>query len=78
MTDHLASQKKESPYELCIIGLTMDRALLYKRIEERIDAMMTGRTCSKRCKRFWTAGSQNQAISMQALGYKEIVSYLDA
>ncbi|MEC0228346.1 tRNA (adenosine(37)-N6)-dimethylallyltransferase MiaA [Paenibacillus alba] len=76
MSTHLASQKKESPYELCIIGLTMDRALLYKRIEERIDAMMQEGLLEE-VESLLAAGCPKQAISMQALGYKEIVSYLD-
>ncbi|OPH47193.1 tRNA (adenosine(37)-N6)-dimethylallyltransferase MiaA [Paenibacillus ferrarius] len=76
MSTHLASQKKESPYELCIIGLTMDRALLYKRIEERIDAMMQEGLLEE-VESLLAAGCPKQAISMQALGYKEIVSYLE-
>lgn len=76
LSAHLASQKKESPYELCIIGLTMDRALLYKRIEERIDAMMEEGLVDE-VQSLLAAGCPKQAISMQALGYKEIVSYLD-
>ncbi|WNR42297.1 tRNA (adenosine(37)-N6)-dimethylallyltransferase MiaA [Paenibacillus roseipurpureus] len=76
MTDHLAAQKKESPYELCIIGLTMDRALLYQRIEERIDAMMDEGLVEE-VQSILASGCPKQAISMQALGYKEIVSYLE-
>ncbi|MFD0699022.1 tRNA (adenosine(37)-N6)-dimethylallyltransferase MiaA [Paenibacillus sp. GCM10027628] len=73
---HLAAQKKESPYELCIIGLTMDRALLYKRIEERIDIMMDEGLIEE-VQSILASGCPKQAISMQALGYKEIVRYLD-
>ncbi len=40
LSEQQKGQKKESPYELCIIGLTMDRTVLYKRIEERIDQML--------------------------------------
>ncbi|WP_397340219.1 tRNA (adenosine(37)-N6)-dimethylallyltransferase MiaA [Paenibacillus qinlingensis] len=76
MTAHLASQKKESPYELCIIGLTMDRALLYQRIEERIDVMI-GEGLVEEVQALLSAGTPKSAISMQALGYKEIVSYLE-
>ncbi|CAN7575926.1 tRNA (adenosine(37)-N6)-dimethylallyltransferase MiaA [Paenibacillus sp. LjRoot153] len=76
MTAHLASQKKESPYELCIIGLTMDRALLYQRIEERIDAMIQEGLVEE-VQALLAAGTPKSAISMQALGYKEIVSYLE-
>ncbi|GFZ90218.1 tRNA dimethylallyltransferase [Paenibacillus marchantiophytorum] len=76
MSAHLAAQIKESPYELCIIGLTMDRALLYKRIEERIDAMMQEGLIEE-VQSLLAAGCPKQAISMQALGYKEIVGYLE-
>ncbi|MEW9698861.1 tRNA (adenosine(37)-N6)-dimethylallyltransferase MiaA [Paenibacillus sp. SI8] len=76
MSEHLAVQKKESPYELCIVGLTMDRALLYKRIEERIDAMMAEGLVEE-VQTILDAGCPKQAISMQALGYKEILSYLE-
>ncbi|TXK85352.1 tRNA (adenosine(37)-N6)-dimethylallyltransferase MiaA [Paenibacillus sp. N3.4] len=76
MSAHLAAQKKESPYELCIVGLTMDRALLYQRIEERIDAMMEEGLVEE-VRNLLAAGCPKQAISMQALGYKEIVSYLE-
>ncbi|MNG12969.1 tRNA dimethylallyltransferase [compost metagenome] len=76
MTTHLASQKKESPYELCIIGLTMDRALLYHRIEQRIDAMIQEGLVEE-VQSLLDAGTPTSAISMQALGYKEIVSYLE-
>ncbi|MBD0380442.1 tRNA (adenosine(37)-N6)-dimethylallyltransferase MiaA [Paenibacillus sedimenti] len=75
-SEHLAAQKKESPYELCIIGLTMDRALLYQRIEERIDAMMEEGLIEE-VKSVLDSGCPKNAISMQALGYKEIVRYLD-
>ena len=44
MSAQLEGQKKESPYDLCILGLSMDRARLYSRIEERIDAMIRGGT----------------------------------
>ncbi|MGG1514977.1 tRNA (adenosine(37)-N6)-dimethylallyltransferase MiaA [Paenibacillus oryzisoli] len=76
MTSHLAAQKKESPYELCIIGLTMDRALLYQRIEERIDAMMAEGLVEE-VQSILAAGCPKTAISMQALGYKEILAYLE-
>lgn len=76
MSEHLAGQKKESPYELCIIGLTMDRALLYKRIEERIDEMMNQGLVAE-VERILASGCPKDAISMQGLGYKEIVGYLE-
>jgi len=76
LSDQLKVQKKQSPYELCIVGLTMDRALLYKRIEERIDLMIE-QGLVEEVRRLREKGYGMQHISMQGLGYKEILSYLD-
>jgi tRNA dimethylallyltransferase len=76
LSEHLTDQKKESPFELCIIGLTMDRALLYQRIEERVDLMLAEGLVDE-VRRILDEGCPKDAISMHGLGYKEIVSYLD-
>ncbi|AFH62181.1 tRNA (adenosine(37)-N6)-dimethylallyltransferase MiaA [Paenibacillus caseinilyticus] len=70
-----AQGRKESPYELCIVGLTMDRALLYKRIEERIDIMMR-QGLLEEVRGLMERGYDEAVVSMQALGYKEIVGHL--
>lgn len=76
LSGHLADQTKEPLYDLCIIGLAMDRALLYQRIEERIDAMLDSGLVEE-VRSILAAGCPRDAISMNGLGYKEIVSYLD-
>ncbi|MFD0682486.1 MULTISPECIES: tRNA (adenosine(37)-N6)-dimethylallyltransferase MiaA [unclassified Paenibacillus] len=75
LSDRLKVQKKQSPYELCIIGLTMDRALLYKRIEERIDQMIDEGLVEE-VEGLLKQGYGKQYISMQGLGYKEMIAYL--
>ena len=74
-SDQLAAQKKESPYDLCIVGLTMDRQMLYKRIEDRIDEMMEEGLVQEVAS-LLDRGVGPGCISMQGLGYKEIASYL--
>ncbi|WP_160031947.1 tRNA (adenosine(37)-N6)-dimethylallyltransferase MiaA [Paenibacillus sp. An7] len=74
-SDQLAAQKKESPYDLCIVGLTMDRQMLYKRIEDRIDEMMEEGLVQE-VAALLDHGVGPGCISMQGLGYKEIASYL--
>lgn len=74
-TEQQAGHKKESPYELCIIGLTMDRAELYKRIEQRIDAMLQEGLVEE-VERLLKRELPPHAVPMQALGYKEIALYL--
>lgn len=68
-------QKKESPYELCIIGLTMDRKLLYERIEQRVDQMIEHGLADE-VRELLEQGYDDQLTSMQALGYKEIIPYI--
>ncbi|MFF2014961.1 tRNA (adenosine(37)-N6)-dimethylallyltransferase MiaA [Paenibacillus sp. NPDC058177] len=74
-SDSLAGQKKESPYDLCLVGLTMDRKILYKRIEDRIDAMLADGLISE-VQGLLDQGYDRSLVSMQGLGYKEIAAYL--
>jgi tRNA dimethylallyltransferase len=76
LSDRLRVQKKQSTYELCIIGLTMDRALLYKRIEERVDLMLEEGLLDE-VRHLLEHGYDKSYISMQGLGYKEIIDYLE-
>lgn len=72
----LAGQKKESPYDLCLIGLTMDRQILYKRIEDRIDQMLAEGLVAE-VQGLLEKGYGRSLVSMQGLGYKEIAAYLE-
>lgn len=74
-TEQQEGQKKESPYELCIIGLTMDRVKLYRRIEQRIDLMMEQGLVDE-VRQLLERDLPPQAVAMQGLGYKEIADYL--
>jgi len=76
MSEWLRGQKRESPYRLCLIGLTMDRAELYRRIGERVDAMVRAGLVDE-VRRLLDAGCTPDMTAMQALGYKEIVEYLE-
>lgn len=74
---HNKEQKeKESPYDYAFFVLTDERALLYDRIDKRVDIMvnkgLTDEVLSLR-----NEGLTRNHISMQGLGYKEILAYLD-
>lgn len=75
LSAQLAGQSKQSPYELCLIGLTMDRKKLYARIEERIDQMLDEGLVEE-VRRLLEQGCGRELVSMQGLGYKEIAAYL--
>lgn len=61
-------------YEVMIIGLTRERGDLYRRINERVDRMF-GDGLVEEVKNLATKGMG--LIAKQALGYKEIVGYLE-
>ncbi|MFE0556665.1 tRNA (adenosine(37)-N6)-dimethylallyltransferase MiaA [Paenibacillus sp. NPDC058910] len=75
LSTQLAPQTKQSPYDLCLVGLTMDRQMLYNRIEERIDLMLSQGLVDE-VAALMNKGFAPGLVSMQGLGYKEIVSYL--
>lgn len=69
-------RQKESPYAAVYFVLNEDRSRLYERINQRIDAMLEEGlveevTALKR------RGFTPDMVSMQGLGYKEILDYLD-
>lgn len=68
-------RSEESPYELLLIGLNMERDLLYERINIRVDLMMEEGLLQE-VEGLLNQGYDNQFRSMQALGYKELVSHL--
>ncbi len=76
LTEQLAGQTRESPYNLCLVGLTMDRDILYNRIEARIDQMMNEGLVDE-VRGLMARGLTRSHISMQGLGYKEIAAYLE-
>lgn len=77
ISDHNEAQrKKESPYRFAYFVLTMDRAALYQRIEKRIDIMLDQGLVDE-VKRLRAAGCHRGMVSMQGLGYKEILDYLE-
>lgn len=75
LSSQLEQQTKQSPYDLCLIGLTMDRQMLYNRIEQRIDEMLQLGLVEE-VDGLIRQGYTRDLISMQGLGYKEIVEHL--
>ena len=68
--------KKASPYNFAYFVLTDDRAHLYERIDRRVDLMMKKGLVDE-VKRLYDMGYHKDMVSMQGLGYKELLSYLD-
>jgi tRNA dimethylallyltransferase len=62
--------------EPILIGLNLPRDLLYRRIEERVDRMMAAGLIDE-VKGLLAKGLPKDLPSFQALGYKEVIDYLD-
>lgn len=74
---HNAKQKQnESPYALAYFVLNMPRELLYQRIDHRVDQMLEEGLLEE-VKALREEGCHRGMVSMQGLGYKEILAYLD-
>jgi tRNA dimethylallyltransferase len=71
-----AQHQKESPYQFAYFVLNDDRDRLYGRIERRVDLMLSQGLVDE-VQRLKDMGYHRGMVSMQGLGYKEILDYLD-
>ena len=69
-------RKKESPYNLAYFVLTMPREECYRRIDSRVDQMMEEGLLQE-VERLKEMGCHRGMVSMQGLGYKELLDYLE-
>lgn len=72
---HRAHGFEEKKYNAVIIGLTMDRKMLYKRIEERVDKMINSGLVDE-VKALLKKGYDENIISMTGVGYRQVIGYL--
>ncbi|MFD1928623.1 tRNA (adenosine(37)-N6)-dimethylallyltransferase MiaA [Sporosarcina siberiensis] len=73
--DHENDAGKQPLYDHLIIGLDVDREILYERINERVDVMIQ-KGLLKEAENLWNLGIRNMQ-SVQAIGYKEIHQYIE-
>lgn len=67
---------KESPYNFEYFVLTKNREALYRDIDRRVDIMMNNGLIDEVI-RLKEMGLNREYISMQGIGYKEVLDYLD-
>lgn len=69
------SRLEESPYDSLILGLnTSDRAVLYERINKRVDEMAAAGLVEE-ARQLWQEGGMKTAAN--AIGYKELIPYFE-
>ena len=69
-------RQKKSPYNFAYYVLNMDRATLYDRIDLRVDKMVEA-GLEEEVKKLKAMGCTRDMVSMQGLGYKEVLDYLN-
>lgn len=76
ISEHNEEQRsKESPYQFCYFVLTNHRDVLYERINQRVDLMLK-QGLVQEVMNLLNSGCTKEMVSMQGLGYKEIIEYL--
>lgn len=69
-------REETDEYNLTMVCLNMDREKLYKRINDRVDLMIELGLVDE-VKNILNMGYNKDLISMQGIGYKEIIMYLE-
>lgn len=69
-------RKKDAEYDFCYFVLNDDRARLYERINKRVDIMMENGLLEE-VKALRKKGYADNLVSMQGVGYKEVLAYLN-
>lgn len=69
-------RQKESRYASCYFVLNDDREKLYEAIDRRVDLMLEA-GLEAEVRRLKELGCTRDMVSMQGLGYKEMLAYLD-
>ena len=69
-------REKKSPYDYRFFVLNPPRDILYERINKRVDIMLENGLVDE-VKKLREMGLSTANISMQGIGYKEIIEYLD-
>ncbi len=69
-------KNKKSEYEAVLIGIMMDRKKLYDNIDKRVDRMLENGLVEE-VKKLIDNGYENCRSVLQAVGYKEVLKYLN-
>lgn len=70
-----SARKKPPPYRILVIGLTCDRAELYRRIDQRVDKMLSNGLVEE-VQSVLIRGYSPQAPGFKSVGYSDVIRYL--
>ncbi len=72
----LTNEKKKRPFNILKIGLNMERALLYERINQRVDQMMK-MGLEEEARSVYDVFKKKKLNALNTVGYKELFKYFD-
>jgi len=76
MADFAVAPQKNEAYQFLVFGLTRPREVLYDRINRRVHLMLQAGLIDE-VKSLKSLGLDDSFQSMQGIGYKEVLAYLD-
>ena len=77
MSEHQQQWHQEKQrYSFTAFCLTLPRALLYQRIEQRVDVMLANGLIAE-VESLLAAGYARDTVALRSFGYKELIAYLD-
>lgn len=77
ISEHNEEQRQnESPFQSAYFVLNNERSVLYERIDQRVDLMMKEGLIDE-VQKLYDEGYDLSLVSMQGLGYKEIIRYFE-
>lgn len=76
ISDHNENEAAKEPvFNAAYFVLTDDRELIYQRIDRRVDEMLEA-GLEKEVRSILESGTSPESVSMQAIGYKEMIPYI--
>ena len=76
LSEHNKRERERSaPFDFAYFVLTMDRKKLYERVDKRVD-LMFDMGLVEEVKALMAKGYDKSLVSMQGIGYKEVIDYL--
>ena len=73
---HEKHGQEKTPFRALVLGLTMERAALYRRIDQRVDAELA-KGLVEETRTLLAKGYPRDLVSMKSLGYRQMAGYLE-
>ena len=73
---HETHRERATPFRALVLGLTMERAVLHQRIDQRVDVELAKGLIDE-TRTLLTKGYSRDLVSMKSLGYRQMAGYLE-